>query len=554
MALLSPFVPHQHTQIRRVQSERDRLTHQDRLTKQALKKNGVLIHAESAPDFVYTSEGVVSAYSSDCTVYRPNKPLFNYPSLRSKEQSSQPSKDSGSQMEVKIEYVDQLKCDTSPPPVSSMSHDHRMSKPISNMKGFIEEKQKFISEAQSWSKQVDSEIAKKIKVVVTSSSLGGLKPSHLPSQPSLSSKFSQEEQEKFLRQHFEQIRQQQQQQTNIPSSSLALSVSLGKLPLSTLSVSTAHPSHTHSPHPSPKLSPLQLPHAGRVPSPQKSPINPFQTSAAVASMFPFLTQATNPTNFLCNPSLSQYPAAAAAMFNPVYQAALQQFLASQVKGKQMLMDKVPLVLPDGTITFVSTNCSSQGGSDNTSSKWEEPIKSLDTPRTHKRIYSPDIDGRSDVRGSPPKRRRSCSLPDITQLSQVSVQRTNGGIEEEEEDNQQRMGGAISRRNAVVSDGSHTRQLAPPTMIHIPQDVKINDPMLGFPTPPQSSPLIGKFTLSPIVLSTPTFHAHQPMTPMTPNQESLNTEELRELVEASGLHTTLPPSPEGSNLPPCKYNI
>lgn len=97
--------------------------------------------------------------------------------------------------------------------------------------------------------------------------------------------------------------------------------------------------------------------------------------------------------------------------------------------------------------------------------------------------------------------------------------------------------------------SRPRSLAPPTMIHIPQDIKLGDPLMRFPTPPpqQSSPLVGNFALSPIVLSSG-FH-QQPMTPVTPGQEGFGAEELRELVEARGAQTPLPPSPEGSNLPP-----
>ena len=43
---------------------------------------------------------------------------------------------------------------------------------------------------------------------------------------------------------------------------------------------------------------------------------------------------------------------------------------------------------------------------------------------------------------------------------------------------------------------------------------------------------------------------QPMTPMTPSQEGLNGEELKELVEA-GPQTAIPPSPDGASLKPCE---
>ena len=125
----------------------------------------------------------------------------------------------------------------------------------------------------------------------------------------------------------------------------------------------------------------------------------------------------------------------------------------------------------------------------------------------------------------------------------------GGIKEEDSEEV----GVVATNAKVSSEPRPTRQLAPPTMIQIPQDIKMNDPMLGFPTPPQSSPLVGNFALSPIVFSSTAYHAHQPMTPVTPNQTSLGPEQLRELVESGGVQATLPmpPSPDGATLPPCK---
>ena len=80
-----------------------------------------------------------------------------------------------------------------------------------------------------------------------------------------------------------------------------------------------------------------------------------------------------------------------------------------------------------------------------------------------------------------------------------------------------------------------------------------DPMLGFPTPPQGSSPNSHFTASPLILSNMAmFQSPHPMTPLTPDQEALNNEEMKEIVEASPM-TALPPSPEGTSLPPCKFS-
>lgn len=50
------------------------------------------------------------------------------------------------------------------------------------------------------------------------------------------------------------------------------------------------------------------------------------------------------------------------------------------------------------------------------------------------------------------------------------------------------------------------------------------------------------------MSTPSFHHHQPMTPVTPSNDSINTEELKDFVEASDARTPPPPT-DGSVLPP-----
>lgn len=591
---LSPHHLHAHSQVRRVQSEKDHLTYQDRLAKQAQvqrRMNGILHHTESAPEITGASDVASGPYAKlpravSGAMKRTNQV---YPLTRD-----------GSQLEVKIECVDpaQSSVTSSHIPAAAplmlanqnaaarnaasqrdlkgLSTELKSSVPALSPKGFAEERKKFISEAQSWSKQVDSELAKKKKEGTPQmggvSSHGDTNKEQLSlgifasrvSQPSLSSKFSLEEQEKLLRQHFE-FQQQQQQQLQVTRGGPHINpvVTSSKAPHSPLSISTTHPSHTHSSYVPSKVSPHQP-----SPSPSKSPLSQYHTSTAAAatpSLFPFLSQAAanlvNPAaNFVCNPSISQYQA---ALLNPLYQVAMQQLLSSQIQGAnpmltsgpsilQSLVDKVPIFLPDGSITFIPTSSTAQGSVTASETAGGTGAKEISADRglakspdatssSHKRVRSPEA---SDIWGSPPKRRRSSSLPDITQLP-PQLPSQNSPLKEaiKEEDDV-----GVAMGIPMVPDEPRLRQLAPPTMIHIPQDMKLGDPMIGFPTPPQSSPLVGNFALSPIVLSSGGF---QPMTPVTPNQEHFGAEELQELVEAGSAQTPLPPSPEGSVLPPCK---
>ena len=499
---------------------------------------------------------------------------------------------------------------------------------------FSEEKQKWIRDAKNWSKLINSNIHK-----LSSQQL--LHLSSDKSSSSLNTNVSPEEQERILQQHFDLVRSQAKLVgggAGGGASSLAVTSAMPKLPLSSLSslspssrlpsssaavVGGAQtPTSSRSPHPSPRpspnLSPLQLAAAAAgvnstsaSGSPKKSPVNPLllggssggsqQSSANIFSYFPpAALQSPAAASFLYSPSVSQY-AAAAAMFNP-FQAAVQLLspqaggnnnnkppmlltdpsLLQSIQQSLQMHDKVPCILPDGTVTLVPTNFGAQasaaaGGSASPSSQGhgvstrDSPVSaSMKSPSFKmggggggggsgegiKRVRSPDDD--ADFRPSLPKRRRSSSLPDIAQLSQLDVK----GVQSESiREDEEREGGAgesgntkLTRPQMLVKQPRH-RQTPPPNIIQIPQDMKMNDPMLGFPTPPQSSPLIGNFALSPFVLSTPTFQNPTPMTPVTPSQEPLTTEELRELVEASGGgQTNLPPSPEGTSLPPCKFIV
>lgn len=741
VGLLSPHSAHRREvrEVRRVQSERSNLSYQDRINemKAAGKRNGVLLHRESAPEFIYTSEGLIAYRAENVASAHHHHPHVRHhspaaaaaaaaaaagSSSQKPSSVSQPSplvKD-GSNLELKIEYIDQFQHGSPSSSKSAGSGNHPMAvqkmvspASLSRLGGgsegasaferrgqekrdvpgrFTEERQKFIREAMNWSKKMSTDIHK----------LSGTSSEHQQqlvsigsrSSLSLNTNISPEEQEKMLQQHFNLVKSQSQTKLALPVSSVAsaaAAAAMSRLPLSSLpslspssgggqpprpvigtpagmgGVQTPSKSPHPSPHPSPNLSPLQLATAiaanssnlgggggggGPSGSPKKSPVNPLlppggaagagnvaaqpQSSSgnngSIFSYFPSNPAAAaaaaaalqSPASFLYNPAVSQYAAAAAAaMFNP-FQAAVQllspqqqqqpQQQSQQQPGgasnkpppmlladpsilhnlQQSLPEKVPLILPDGSITLVPTNFGAQtpiaqlptatGGSTaaaaaGATASRESPVPSmmsLKSPNTKsssmfgggdlKRMRSPDDD--PEVRPTPPKRRRSSSLPDITQLSQLDMK---GGVhqesihEDEERESSERgesgsigSGGTsskLSRPQLLMKQPQH-RQTPPPNMIQIPhQDVKLNDPMLGFPTPPQSSPLIGNFAIPPFVLSTPTFQNPTPMTPVTPSQEPLSTEELRELVEASGGgQTNLPPSPEGTSLPPCKLGF
>lgn len=156
-----------------------------------------------------------------------------------------------------------------------------------------------------------------------------------------------EDQERLLRQHFEQIQQQA-----AAAAAVVASPSMPKLPLNSLNISTAHhqqqqpqynaarspvrspvPSPARSParsprvspRPSPKPSPIQMPTPNSV---QGSPLHPYLAGqpasgggggAGMFGYFPSPSSLQSPAGFLCSPSVtaSQY----ATMFNPYHQAA-----------------------------------------------------------------------------------------------------------------------------------------------------------------------------------------------------------------------------------------
>lgn len=89
---------------------------------------------------------------------------------------------------------------------------------------------------------------------------------------------------------------------------------------------------------------------------------------------------------------------------------MMQNLHSILSGEKML-----LMLPDGTLTTVPINLAGVGvgAMADASRRKEEQLRS--PVRVHKRARSPETESESRSI-SPPKRRRSSSLPDITQFT------------------------------------------------------------------------------------------------------------------------------------------
>ena len=585
VGLLSPYSQHRkaHGQVRRVQSEHDKLSYQDRLQQSSVQRNGVLLHRESAPEFVCTSEGMVVHHSDQ------HSRNVSFPKINSVSQPSPLVKD-GSNLELKIEYIDQYQQSISAGSgtgknvgisrskvIPAHVNGHKKSDIVAaggrdEGENFNKAKQQFILDAMDWSRKLD--ISKRsdsslssdqppFKFIPGGSRLELESSKHSSSSAALlSSNISPEEQEKILQQHFEAVQTQNKPTIQSTSSQSKLALSPSGTHQYHNSVSVQSPSRLSQ---KANLSPLQLPATSE--SPKKSPLNPFvlggqQLSGGPGVFSHFHSNASNPNpaNFLCSPSVSQF-----AMFNP-FQAALQ-FLGSPQPSKPMVLtdpavvqklqlnlsEKLPVIMPDGTITYISANAftnqlgsslettASTTGAATRDEKDELMMLPSDSHNKHKRLRTPEMD--KDLKLTMPKRRRSSSLPDITQLTQPPYEKQHDAIKEETES-------VLKIKNQLAKE-PRPRQTPPPNMIQIPQEMRMNDPMLGFPTPPQSSPLIGGFGLSPFVLSSPAFQAPTPMTPVTPSQEMLNGEELRELVEASGAQTPLPPSPEGATLPPCK---
>ena len=499
--------PHKiHQQPRRIQSEQDKLTYQDRVSEEVKnRKNGILIHRESAPTFVYTSEGCI-AYPAD-----PNNTSIPTRAIAVPSPSTLMKLD-GNMTEHRIEYIDQYKQGkTASVPSSRISHGHRKQAEEEEIREekavdpeFNNLKQKFINEAKEWSKNLrvgEGELSKNntanpvttISMATLASGLFG-SPSRdqdggklfpLPS-------FVGPDQERLLQQHFEQhlqkqqqqqlqqqLQLQQQQQLQQQKQAVAAAASISRTSPNTLSVSTTHASRSTSK--SPKPSPILLPTGAT------SPLHPFlagQSNSGVFSYFPN----PSPAGFIYSPSVSgsQY----AGIFSP-YQAAMQM-MASQASGKPVIVtdpsmlqnvlgDKLFYMMPDGTIA--SLPMASAAGQVITHS---DTIKEAVSPPIllQKRSRSPNVETETKFLPAP-KRRRSSSLPDIAQLS--TEKRSVGNNEE------------------VPPQRTHKPRQQPPTMIQIPKDIKLNDPMIGaFPTPTQGSPLTTAFAASPLILSNMTF--------------------------------------------------
>ena len=618
----------QHPQVRRAQSERTKLSYQDRVTTEmrkinSAKKNGMLVHQESAPDFVYTPEGLIT-YPSDprnTNIALPSPKVIAVP------QASPLARDGGS-LEHRIEYIDQFQQGK----VSSSYPGGRggvgtTKKTAGEEAGggggggrggresilrgrafeddkeepkFDEEKNRFIQEAKQWSDRLNTNSIKKV-----SATLGSFE--------NISSNASPAEQERMLQQHFERVQSSNQlslgslanQMQTAGGASAKKSpqpsptpppIAEGKRSPSSASSSAS----SSSSKPAPRLSPLRIPSSNG--SPKKSPIHPFLSSAGnVFSYFPpSSTSLQSPAaaaaaaNLLCSPSVSQF-AVASSLFNPYQMFSHQQHARtpgsvvvtdpSTLQNLQMnLPDRIPCMLPDGSMTFFSINQlramsaasssanSAQGGGGviaegvNGSSEGnqeQQRSQQYSPGKNHKRIRSPESDTQ-DSRFLPlPKRRRSTSLPDISQFGAAATaadskamtphQIGTGGRDADRTEEASRRIKHLPLSSLSDSRSKHKQNMPIPLTRDVSFDLKFGDPMLSFPTPPshQSSPMIGFSGGSPFPLTTPTaaLQALQPMTPVTP--EPFSSEDMKDIIEATPTGG-LPEGPEGTSLPQCRF--
>lgn len=539
---------HPHSsQLRKIQSAYYDLGRES----QESKRNGILVHCESSPEFFHNPDSAAACKTCPHTaLLAPTKPNA----------ATQPSPllQDGTNMELKIEYVDQLTESGATPTKSNLqkkdSRESLLGSKVTNggsvkskkAHDFIEEKQKFIHDAKQWSKRMGSNIAKKVVL-----------PTLLPAGPegaqSLNTDISPEEQEKILRQHFEQVQRSQSQ-----------------LKPTTTVTPTRSPTLS-SPSRSPKL-PVRsspIPTSLRLPAVTTGKIPFLHGQMSTSSMFPFLG-GTPPLAPASGPITSPLPHYAGSGLNPFQ--AMMHYLA-QHSNKPMIVtdpaflqglqgslpDTVPCILPDGSMTLISSNRTLQRehvdqDAGNTSSSSSPP-----RIQAGKRGHTPEV----DMNLSLPKRRRSNSLPDISQLGNKSLQKCHQDcILEGDEDSKVPPALVLKAPAHLVPGNLKTRDLPPPSMIHIPQDVKISDMMLGLPTP-QSSPSLPSLSLSlpattslfqqppPLTSVTSAFQHSQPLTPITPDHDTLSSDELKEIVQAEEGQPQLLPSPEDTSLPPCE---
>ena len=498
-----------HQQMRRIQSEHGgRLSYLDRHDDEKRRRNGMLIHQESAPAII-VNDGTR-------TLSVPS------PSTLAKLQSTV--------NEHRIECVDQL---THPPTGSSGNSPTGKSDSTVH---FAKLRQQFISDAMEWSNRLSlPQQQPQLEATANTSTVG----------------MSMEDQEKLLSQHFEKMHRQQ---TSSPSLTLP---SFTPFPAATLPISSPQNSRPRSK--SPKPSPIQLP------STTAPTINPLINPSSLygflptTSGLPGLQIPATAANLLFNPSShAQY----AALLNQYFQMMSSQSMAAMAVGnkqQQPLIISDPnilqslqqaiVVLPDGTLTPANLNLDSMLKKEPVHQQVFEQTSPTKSPSSvGKRAGSPN----SDVSrlAPPPKRRRSSSLPDITQLP--SVVDKNAPIQEEREaEEREAEEDAVATANRSRKEAGKRRNMPPLSMIQIPKEGKMHDPMLGFPTPPQSSPHFASSPLIPNIMSN-MFQPH-PMTPITPGQDSFNQEDIKELVGETSAQTPLPASPNGSSsLPPCKY--
>ena len=531
LSLHPPPPHHHHHQVRRIQSEHDKLSYLDRMSnEEKRRKNGMLIHQESAPAIIAPDNPQTLSVPSPSTLMKVETSLNEH----------------------RIECIDRYQQSQAGSSQSSIIPSSRSRTPTS-LGDFQKTRQQFINEAMEWSRKLtlSAEMQKTWKAI---SGAEPLYSSTISIPGGGSTAMSNEEQEKLLRLHFGKMQQLPNLQTFSSHASLSLpsmasNPHLGSLPASSPQES---PSHSRPQSKSPRPSPIQLPSSSA--ALQGSPFNPLSLGAQglfgympPTSALPGLQGLPSPANLMFSPS-SQY----AALLNQYIQMMSPHSMVGGNKQQQPLVINDPsllhslqhavIVLPDGTIA--PANLGMEELVKKKDSDQNSPTKSVGN--IGKRSHSPLSSTEALKTIPPPKRRRSSSLPDIAQLSTTADK--NPPIQENSEAEERES----QKQGEQRVEQMRKREIAPLNMITIPKEMKMTDPMLGFPTPPQSSP---HFASSPLILpSAMGMFQPQPMTPITPSQDALSQEEIKELVGESSVQTPLPPSPNGGGLPPCKLGF
>ena len=348
---------HHEKVVRRIQSEN---TLENRLEKPEPRKNGVLVHQQSAPTF-----GNTGYLMSPSKIVNPAYPVPSPSVLMNMDRKLR---------EHKIEFVEQPLTEEGS---KTTEVEHGGSK---NHVSFEDKKLKYIREAQEWSRQVGSRIGK--KSVSEEDEVEITEPNYLPaSTPSFSA--------------------------STPFIPINAAGNIVSLPIQS---ANATPSSPHSANLSPKLSIPKQPPAFLLGSPQ--------SCSSIFTLLPPTSSIPSMAGPILGPSLSQLPLLSSMPGKPATSNA-PSFIPGVLPGSFPLTtpsdQKFIYVMQDGQIVaapFPQEN--------NTLVKLYDKTETdvSRTTRSPKRTDSPNSD--QEYHRPSKKRRRSSSLPDVNLLKSPST--------------------------------------------------------------------------------------------------------------------------------------